>query len=130
MWPAIWMMATNDDYGGWPHCGEIDIMESVGFDPYMVYMTCHTGMFNGAKGTQIGCKTRINHVYEQFHIYKLEWYPDRLDFYIDDIKYLTYPKASEDKEIWPYDKPHYLMLNIAIGGAWGPAGSRPQWLRH
>lgn len=119
MWPAIWMMATNDDYGGWPHCGEIDIMENVGFDPSMVYMTCHTGMFNGANGTQIGCKTKINNIYDQFHIYKLEWYADKLDFYVDDIKYLTFPKASEDKEIWPYDKPHYLMLNIAVGGDWG-----------
>ncbi|MBA4168015.1 MAG: glycoside hydrolase family 16 protein [Chitinophagaceae bacterium] len=119
IWPAIWMMATNDDYGGWPNCGEIDIMESVGFDPFMIYMTIHTGMFNGSKGTQIGSKTRIDDPYDHFHIYRLEWFPDRLDFYVDDVKYMTYPKASDDKSIWPYDRAHYLIMNVAVGGNWG-----------
>lgn len=119
MWPAIWMIATNNEYGEWPHYGEIDIMESIGYDPYMIYMTSHTGMFNGAKGTQLGCKTKIENIYEDFHTYKVEWVPDKLDFFVDDIRYFSYPKASEDKEIWPYDKLHYLILNIAVGGEWG-----------
>ena len=119
IWPAIWMMASNNDYGGWPNCGEIDIMEHVGFDPSMIYMTIHTVMFNGSKGTQIGSKTRIDNPYNRFHIYKLEWFPIRLNFYIDDIKYMTYPKGSEDKTIWPYDKAHYLIMNVAVGGNLG-----------
>ena len=119
MWPAIWMLGSNIDKVGWPQSGEIDIMESIGYDPSMIYMTIHTGMFNGSKGTQIGCKTKIENVYDQYHLYKIEWYPDKIDFFVDDIKYFTYPKAGNSKEMWPYNKPEYLLLNVAVGGDWG-----------
>lgn len=91
MWPAIWTLGTNIDNVGWPHFGEIDIMESNGYDPSMIYMTVHTGMLNGSKGTQIGRKTKIEIVYDQYHVYKVEWYPYKLDFFVDDIKYFTNP---------------------------------------
>jgi len=119
IWPAIWMLGSNIDKVSWPNCGEIDIMESIGYDPSMIYMTIHTGLFNGSKSTQIGCKTKIESVYDQYHVYKVEWYPDRLDFFVDDIKYITYPKAGNSKEMWPYNEPEYLLLNIAVGGDWG-----------
>jgi len=119
MWPAIWMLGSNIDKVSWPNCGEIDIMESIGYDSSMIYMTIHNGLFNGSKGTQIGCKTKIESIYDQYHVYKVEWYPDRLDFFVDDIKYITYPKAGNSKEMWPYNDPEYLLLNIAVGGDWG-----------
>ena len=49
-----------------------------------------------------------------------EWHSDRLDFFVDDKKYFTYAKEKDAKvDVWPFDQPHYLILNLAIGGAWG-----------
>ena len=52
MWPAIWMLPTNWEYGGWPNSGEIDIMENVGYLPDSVFGTVHTGAYNHTIGTQ------------------------------------------------------------------------------
>ena len=41
-WPAIWTLGTNIDEVGWPACGEIDIMENVGFEPGVIHATVHT----------------------------------------------------------------------------------------
>src|SRR5690606_8120173 len=54
-----------------------------------------------------------------FHVWALEWYDDRLDILVDDEKLFSYRKESNDPAVWPFDQPHYLILNLAIGGAWG-----------
>lgn len=120
VWPAIWMLGTNRPDVGWPQCGEIDIMEYVGFDPHTIHANVHTGRYNHVRGTAKGDKIHIEKPYERFHVYAIEWHPDRIDFFVDDLKYFSYvkePDAGED--VWPFDQPFYLILNLAIGGSWG-----------
>ncbi len=118
-WPAIWMLGTNIGEVGWPACGEIDIMENVGFDPHRVHGYVHTAAYNHTHGTQKGNSMKLDKPWENFHVYAIEWFEDRIDFFIDDTKYFTFEKESDDDDVWPFDKPHYLLLNLAIGGGWG-----------
>lgn len=119
-WPAIWMLPTENKYGGWPRSGEIDIMEHVGFDANKVFGTVHTESFNHIKGTQKGDSIMISNLYNEFHLYAVEWREDRIDFFVDDNKYHTFSNTGLDSsDDWPFDHPFYLILNIAIGGSWG-----------
>jgi beta-glucanase (GH16 family) len=119
MWPAIWMLGTNRREVGWPTCGEIDIMENVGFDPDTIHANVHTRAYNHVKRTNKGSKIKAEKPYEQYHVYAIEWHEDRIDFFLDDEKYFTFENEGTGNDVWPYDKPHYLILNAAIGGSWG-----------
>jgi beta-glucanase (GH16 family) len=119
MWPAIWMLGTNRGEVGWPTCGEIDIMENVGFDPNVVHANVHTKAYNHTKGTNKGSHIRADEPYEQYHVYAIEWSEDRIDFFLDDRKYFTFENEGKGNDVWPFDKPHYLILNAAVGGTWG-----------
>jgi beta-glucanase (GH16 family) len=120
MWPAIWMLG-NDRSAGWPACGEIDIMEYVGFEPDTIHGTVHTASYNHVKGTQKGSTIRASEPDQQFHVYAIEWDSDKIDFFVDDQKYFTFKNEKTGKDVWPFDQPHYLILNAAIGGSWGGA---------
>ena len=90
--------------------GEIDLMEAWGSRPNMTYVYIH-----GTEGPRPSA--RLQHkrdIYEEFHLYAMEWYPDHIDFYRDDEKILTYNK--DPKTGWAFDKPMYLIMNIAYGG--------------
>jgi beta-glucanase (GH16 family) len=117
-WPAIWFLGTNISEVGWPKCGEIDLMEHVGFDPNKVHFNIHCDAYNHMRGTGKGQAVDFP-TPEAWHVYTLEWYPERLDFFLDGKKVFTFAKEKDDVAVWPYDKPHYLLINLAIGGAWG-----------
>ena len=118
-WPAIWMLGTKTGKVGWPACGEIDIMEHVGFDPATIFATIHTAKYNHVKGTQKGSKTEVSDPSENFHIYAIQWEPDKISFLVDNREYFTFANEHTDSAAWPFDAEHYLILNIAIGGSWG-----------
>jgi beta-glucanase (GH16 family) len=118
-WPAIWTLGTNKRQVGWPACGEIDIMENVGFDPDLIHGNIHTKSYNHVQHTNKGSKITIIRPYQEFHVYAVEWRPERIDFFVDKTKYFTFANEGKGDAAWPYDKPQYLILNIAIGGAWG-----------
>ena len=120
MWPAIWMLGTNINKVGWPKCGEIDIMEAVGHDPDKVFANVHWFVYEKGKHASFGGKLKEQAPADDFHVYAVEWFADRMDFYYDETKYFTCPiekAGSGDKN--PFNKPHYLLMNLAIGGAWG-----------
>jgi len=119
-WPAIWTLGTSIGHVGWPKCGEIDILENVGFDPDRVHANIHVDAFNHTKGTGKGNNIVVKAPYDGFHVYAIEWFADRIDFFYDETRYFSFRKAAGwgEKE-WPFDRPQYLILNLAIGGAWG-----------
>lgn len=119
-WPAFWMLGNDIKVVNWPKCGEIDIMEVIGKQPTLVHGTVHGPGYSAAKG--------ITAQYElpdapllsaDFHVYGVEWLPERIQFSIDGISYATVTPASLPKgAAWVYDHPFFLLLNLAIGGAW------------
>jgi beta-glucanase (GH16 family) len=127
MWPAIWMLGVNIKEVGWPRCGEIDIMENVGFDPDTIHANIHTQAYNHVKRTGKGAKITVAKPHEDFHVYAVEWrsstgspqLDDRLDFFVDGKRYFTYANDKQGEASWPFDRPHYLILNAAVGGTWG-----------
>jgi beta-glucanase (GH16 family) len=118
VWPAFWTLGANRTEVGWPRCGEIDIMEFVGKDPDHIHGTVHYGI-NGHHESD-GGKLQTDRPYDGFHVYAVEWYPDRIDFYFDQQKYHSSPvaKATDGGEN-PFRKPHYILVNLALGGDWG-----------
>lgn len=119
-WPAIWMLGTNIKEVGWPRCGEIDIMEHVGFDPRNIHGNVHTKAYNHSIGTNKGGTIELEKPWGDFHVYAIEWFEDHIDFFVDDVKYFSFEKESDvDDTVWPFNKPQYLILNLAIGGNWG-----------
>jgi beta-glucanase (GH16 family) len=119
LWPAIWLLGTNIQAVGWPRCGEIDVMENVGFEPGRIHANIHVEAYNHAAGTGKGASVLVPSAHDAFHVYAVEWTPERLDFFVDETKYFTFQKESADVRVWPFDAPQYLILNIAVGGAWG-----------
>ncbi len=122
-WPAIWMLSTDWSYGGWPSSGEIDIMEHVGYDQDTVHYSIHTESYYHSIGTQKTKTSRVDNVSDEFHVYAIEWLPDKILFFVDDEKVYTYEpvkyKSSPTYKEWPFDKRFHLLLNIAVGGDWG-----------
>jgi len=118
-WPAIWMLPTHFEYGQWPGSGEIDIMEHVGYDMEIVHGTVHTKSFNHSINTQKGSSMYVEDVHKKFNTYSIEWYPNEINFFINNIHYFTFDNRMETWREWPFDIPFHLILNIAIGGGWG-----------
>ncbi len=118
-WPAIWMLGVNIGEVGWPGCGEIDIMEHVGFEPDVIHGTTHTAAKNHILGNAVGGKIREVEPWREYHIYAVEWSPDKMDFFYDDSLYHSIANTTPgDERGWPFDAPHYLLINLAYGGGW------------
>jgi len=124
-WPAIWMLGKNRQIVGWPLCGEIDIMEHVGKDPNVIHVSLHTKFYNFWKKNQSTHFEKISDVSNSFHLYGLEWTSKKIKFFIDNKLFYEVTKGENGRIItdegWPFNKPFYLILNLAIGGDWGGA---------
>jgi beta-glucanase (GH16 family) len=118
-WPAIWMLPTFDSYGGWPRSGEIDIMEHVGFDPDVVHTTVHTQSYNHKIGTQKNHHALIQGATDGFHLYAIQWDEESIQWFIDGKPFYQFKNEHATPAEWPFDKPFYLIINLAIGGSWG-----------
>jgi beta-glucanase (GH16 family) len=119
-WPAIWMLPTDWAYGGWPSSGELDIMEHVGYDKQTIFGTAHTDAYNHVLGTQQGSSIVFSDCETAFHDYSIVWTADKVEFYVDDIRYYTFTNQGTWQK-WPFDQRFHLLLNIAVGGSWGGA---------
>lgn len=120
-WAAIWMMPggwTFND-GNWPNIGEFDIMEHVGHDAGVIHASAHSKDYQWQTGTQQTDTIHISDATETFHSYIWEWTPTVVKAYVDDQLYFEYKNEGLGETKWPYEKPFYLILNVAVGGAWG-----------
>lgn len=120
-WSAIWMMPGGWTFydGNWPDVGEIDIMEHVGHETGVIHASAHSRDYQWQKGTQKTAVVNFPTVSEEFHTYALEWHQDVMHMFVNDSLYFTYENEGLGVDKWPYDKPFYLIMNIAVGGAWG-----------
>ncbi|MCK7486702.1 MAG: glycoside hydrolase family 16 protein [Bacillus subtilis] len=123
------MMPRNSSYGGWPKSGEIDIMEYVGYDKNMIHGAVHTERFNGTNNRGDSLRTLFD-VENEFHTYSVIWEAGKIEWFVDDVSFavVSYdPNLSRNSFLypvnvdWPFDKPFYIILNLAIGGNWGGA---------
>lgn len=129
VWPAFWMMGTNRGDVKWPQCGEIDIMEYIGAkDSTTIYGTIHRDSEKDdppyfSTGKTIKCQT----IHTDFHIYSLEWNKKYIDILFDGQRYFRYKirEATRKNGENPFQKPFYLLINLALGSAWpGPIDAR------
>ena len=126
LWPAIWMLGDGIRNGvSWPECGEIDIMEYVSYAPNQFYCTLHSGANNHREGTQLGSEALpLNNIEEEFNTFGIVWREDFIKFYLNDstnVVYRVNKPTSPTDDNWPFDKPHFFLLNLAVGGDWGGA---------
>ena len=122
LWPAFWMLGTNIDRIGWPHNGEIDIMENIGSEPFHIHGTVHGPGYSGGSG--VGGSKRLpggGRYADDFHIFAIEWEEEEIRWYMDDEEYFRITPSSVPGD-WVYDHPFFIILNVAVGGRWpGPA---------
>lgn len=109
-WPALWTLGTS---APWPAGGEIDIMEHLGFDPPTIYGSIHSAAAN------VTTPTTVADAETAFHVYAMEWDAKQITLSVDGTSYFTYANPGTGSAGWPFDKPEYLLLNLAIGGEWG-----------
>ncbi|NNL16123.1 MAG: glycoside hydrolase family 16 protein [Flavobacteriaceae bacterium] len=148
LWPAFWMLGNNIEEEldtdlstlQWPFCGEIDIMENAGSKPTIISGAIHGPGWSGGSPILKEYDLGNDRVDSGFHIYGIEWGPDYVNFYVDDVLYkqitpddlpsnpfpefygdvFTDPVELEEYETtwnkWVYDQPFYMLLNLAVGG--------------
>lgn len=119
LWPAIWMLGDNIKEVGWPLAGEIDIMEYVGFKPDSIFGTIHTHTYNHMKGTQKTKYAHIEKANENFHVFALEWTPEKMAFLLDGVVFSEIKNEYKTAKEWPFDQKFHLILNVAVGGTLG-----------
>ncbi|MEV6999107.1 family 16 glycosylhydrolase [Streptomyces sp. NPDC093982] len=113
MWPAFWMLGTPVN---WPDSGEIDIMENVGFEPSTVHGTIHGPGYSLPNGQAFA---------DAFHTFAVDWAPDSITWSVDGNVYQRRTPADLGGRQWVFNKPFFLILNLAVGGYWpgDPDGS-------
>ena len=122
-WPAIWMLPSQNFYGGWPKSGEIDIMEHVGYDVGNVHGAIHSQSYNHLKNTQKTGTISID--VTNWHVYEVIWTEEKIQFLADNSVYYEFRKENGiccqgvTSDEWPFDHDFHLILNVAVGGSWG-----------
>jgi len=117
IWPAFWMLGADIKTVGWPRCGEIDIMENIGKEPGLVHGTLHGPGYSGEHAFGAPSKRESGAYADGFHVYAVEWEPQRIRWYRDGVLYHTATPAMVKGE-WVFEHPFYVILNLAVGGYW------------
>ncbi|WP_392676496.1 ricin-type beta-trefoil lectin domain protein [Streptomyces sp. LN785] len=126
MWPAFWMLGDNIGSVGWPNSGEIDVMENVGFEPGTVHGTIHGPGYSGSAGIGAGYSLPGGQAFaDAFHTFAVDWAPDSITWSVDGNVYQRRTPADVGGNSWVFNKPFFIILNLAVGGYWpgDPDGS-------
>ncbi len=115
VWPAFWLLGNNIDEVSWPQCGEIDIMEYRGQDPSTLIGSVHGPGYSAGQAVSKEYVLPNDRFDTDFHIFGIEWGPDFINYYVDDVLYNQITPEDVEGE-WVFDRPFYILLNLAIGG--------------
>jgi beta-glucanase (GH16 family) len=120
IWPAFWMLGADIDKTHWPNCGEIDIMENIGKEPATIHGTIHGPGYLGKGGLTASYLLPNRKTFaDSFHTFAVEWEPNVIRFYCNNILYKTVTPADlPSGTSWVYDHPFFILLNVAVGGDW------------
>lgn len=141
LWPAFWMLGSDIDTNEWPEAGEIDIMELRGQEPRIIAGSIHGPGYSGGDAVTEDFELLDGRFDTEFHVFAVEWGPNFIDYFVDDRLYqrlsradvpeaveeeddsFCVPQGSDCIEIsgedsWVFDKPFYLLLNVAVGGSY------------
>lgn len=126
-WAAGWTLGNSYvDELSWPYCGEIDILESVGYEvdnetgDGIAHATVHTPAYYFKINNQISSTKEVKDIANEWHTYSVEWTPTEIKGFVDGEQYYLYDKNADEKE-WPFFDPQNIILNLAMGGGWGGA---------
>lgn len=128
IWPAFWLLGNDCDENPWPQCGEIDIMEYLGNAPTVVLGSVHGPGYNAGDSISREYQLENERFDEGFHIFGIEWGPDYINYYVDGDLYNTItPETTQDEAItfnapenageWVFNRPFYIIINMAVGGS-------------
>lgn len=122
LWPAFWMLSTDEPYGGWPQSGEIDIMEFVASQPDETLGYIHYGdpyPNNQSQGNKY--KLATGNFPDAYHDFALEWEPGEIRWFVDGVLFSVKKTSDLSPYAWPFDHDFHFLLNVAVGGNLGGA---------
>lgn len=120
IWPAFWMLGADIGAVGWPKSGEIDVMENIGREPKRVHGTLHGPGYSGDKGITTGFDAPHGEPFHnRYHLFAVDWRKDAVTFLVDGHPFRTVTPADLPRDApWAFDKPYFMLLNVAVGGRW------------
>lgn len=121
VWPAFWLLGNDCDENAWPQCGEIDVMEYLGDAPTVVFGSVHGPQYSGGESISKQYELENDRFDTGFHVFGIEWGPDYINHYVDgDLYQSITPETVSDETDgtgeWVFNRPFYIILNIAVGG--------------
>lgn len=124
LWPAFWMLGSNFSEVGWPQTGEIDIMELRGQEPSEIGGALHGPGYSAGNAISQSYTLSNSRFDTEYHVFAVEWFEDRIDYYVDDVRYQSINRSDVPGE-WVFNKPFFIILNVAVGGTYvGPPSSQ------
>jgi len=115
IWPAFWMLGADIDTNPWPGAGEIDIMEFRGQDPTVILGSVHGPGYSAGESISKAFTLENDRFDTGFHIFGIEWGPEFVNFYVDDVLYNQITPEDVPGE-WVFNKPFFILINVAVGG--------------
>ncbi len=115
IWPAFWMLGADIDENPWPGAGEIDIMEYRGQNPTLLIGSVHGPGYSGGDAISKEYSLVNDRFDTGFHIFGIEWGPEYVNFYVDDVLY-NQITPEDVTGTWVFNKPFYILMNLAVGG--------------
>ncbi len=133
IWPAFWLLGADIDENPWPGAGEIDIMEYRGQEPSILVGSVHGPGYFGGDAISKEYTLENDRFDTGFHVFGIEWGPNFINFYVDDVLYNQITPEDVDEEtdgegVWVFNKPFFILVNVAVGGTFvGPPNAETQF---